>query len=62
MGFPIDEIYNATRDAGIQLIQNGEMSSKTLETVSKEVVPSKSFVNSVNQNIQRILDKLESNG
>ncbi len=54
--------YSATRDAGIQLIQCGEMSSKTLETVSKEVVPSEIFVNSVNQNIQRILDKLESNG
>ena len=62
MGFPVDEIYSASRDAGIQLIQNGEMSSKTLETVSKEVVPSETFVNSVNQNIQRILNKLESNG
>jgi hypothetical protein len=62
MGFPIDEIYGASRDAGIQLIQYGEMSSKTLETVSKEVVPSEIFVNSVNQNIQRILEKLESNG
>ena len=32
----VDEVYDAAKDAGIQLVQDGEISAETLTTVSQK--------------------------
>jgi len=59
MGIAVDGVYEAARDAGHQLAQDGMMKHQTLENVSQELIPRETFVQSINANIQKILDALE---
>jgi multimeric flavodoxin WrbA len=54
MGEPasINDIFEAARDAGRQLVTDGEMSAETLETVSRELMPAQEFVDRLNQLIK----------
>jgi len=54
----VDDIYQAAKDAGRQLIKDGRMKTQTLENVSREIIPREKFVQSINANIQTILDRL----
>lgn len=58
-GIPINGVYDAAKNAGRQLVQDGKMKSKTLEKVSQKLVPQETFVQSINAQIQKILDALE---
>jgi len=40
----VDEVYDAAKDAEIQLVQNGEISAETLTTVSRELVTREELV------------------
>jgi multimeric flavodoxin WrbA len=48
-GVPTDDIFRAAREAGTQLITEGEMSEETLATVSRELMPGQEFVDRLNQ-------------
>jgi hypothetical protein len=43
-GNQADDVLEAARTAGQQLIEHGRMSSKTLNDVSRELVPLESYV------------------
>lgn len=58
MGIPVDGVYEAARDAGHQLVQDGRMKARTLADVSRELVSREIFVQAVNENVQKILDAL----
>lgn len=58
-GFPLDDIIEAAREAGRQIVRDGHMSQETLDTVSRELMPQAAYVELVNQRIQLELDKLE---
>lgn len=59
MGAPIDDIFEAAKEAGRQLVRDGEMSTETLNIVSRELLPLEMYVQIVNQNFQQALDALE---
>ena len=60
MGVPVDGVYEAAREAGRQLARDGRMSPQTLKDVSRELVAREKFVQAINVNVQRVLDKLEN--
>jgi hypothetical protein len=51
-GEALDEITQAARRAGSQLVTEGKMSVDTLKTVSRELVPAQEFVSRLNQLIE----------
>ena len=59
-GAPVNDVFEAARTAGRQLVQAGEMSSQTLATVSRPLLPLEAYVQFVNQGIQQALGALDS--
>jgi hypothetical protein len=51
-GVSIDDVFRAAREAGRQLIAEGEMSEETLRTVSRELMSGQEFVDRLNQLIR----------
>jgi len=60
MGIHVDDIFEAARNAGHQLVRDGKMASETLATVSREVVPQETYVQGANAHFQQVLNSLES--
>jgi multimeric flavodoxin WrbA len=58
MGAPIGDIFEAAREAGRQLVMEGEMSQETLDIVSRELMPRDMYVQIINQMFQQCLDEL----
>ncbi len=58
LGRPVDDIFEAARKAGRQLVEDGEMSADTLKIVSRELVPLKVYVKIINQGFQQALDQI----
>lgn len=58
-GAPIDDIFQAARDAGRQLIKEEEMSSQYLATVSRELMPLEEYMQRVNKIHQTKIAALE---
>lgn len=59
-GAQVKDILDAAREAGQQLASDEKMSPKTLSIISRELLPRDTYVQTVNQNIQERLNKLES--
>lgn len=59
LGRPVNDILDAARDAGHQLVLEGEMSSETLTGISREIMPLDKFVKVSNRVFQDELDALE---
>lgn len=53
---PIDDIFDAAKEAGRQLVTDGRMSPETLQTVSRNVVSREQFVQGANQYFQKMLN------
>ena len=56
-GIPIEDIFKAAKDAGRQLVTDGEMSTETLNLVSRELLPLETYVQQINQAFQQTLDR-----
>lgn len=56
MGGPVDDIFEAAKEAGRELVEDGKMSAKTLKVVSRELLPLEMYVEIVNQRFQEELD------
>jgi multimeric flavodoxin WrbA len=59
MGAQVKDILDSAKEAGRQLVRNGEMSPETLKTVSRELLPRDAYIQMVNQHFQDQLNKLE---
>lgn len=59
MGAPINDIFEAAKEAGRQLAKGQKMSQETLDTVSRELIPRDMYIQVINQYFQQCLDKLE---
>ena len=59
MGTPVDDILDAAKEAGRQLVEDGEMSAGTLDIVSRELMPLQMYMQSINHMFQQTLDALE---
>ena len=55
-GVPLDDILNAAREAGRQLVRDGRMSPETLAIVSRELMPGDVYLRTLNELFQRMLD------
>lgn len=53
----LEEVFDAAREAGRQLIEKGEMDVDVLERVSRPLVPWEGFVPNSNRIFQKILNK-----
>jgi len=53
MGLPIDDILEAAKEAGRQLVKNGKMSSETLKIISRELMPLETYVQILNTSFAR---------
>ncbi|KKN07021.1 hypothetical protein LCGC14_1071400 [marine sediment metagenome] len=51
-GKNIDDIFEATREAGQELIEKGEISIDNLKTISRELVPLDLYIKVFNQNMK----------
>ncbi len=58
LGGPVDDILDAAKEAGRQLVQDGRMSPETLKVISRELLPRDAYVQMANQSFQRALDEL----
>ncbi|AKB46479.1 iron-sulfur flavoprotein [Methanosarcina sp. Kolksee] len=59
MGAPIDDIFEAAKEAGRQLAKEQKMSQETLDIVSRDLLPKEMYIQIVNQYFQQCLDELE---
>jgi multimeric flavodoxin WrbA len=55
--FDIDDIIQAAKDAGRQLILEGKMSDKTLSIVSRDILTRDEYIKNANQFIQEEIEK-----
>jgi len=60
-GSPIKDIFEAAREAGHQLVKDGQMSSQTLSIISRPLMPLEKYVQNMNQMYQQALDTLQAN-
>jgi multimeric flavodoxin WrbA len=58
-GIPLDDVFDAAREAGRQLAADGRMSPETLKIVSRELLPLEQYRQRDNQAFHRILDALK---
>ncbi|MBL7166317.1 MAG: flavodoxin family protein [Dehalococcoidales bacterium] len=56
IGGLVDDIIEAARDAGRQLVRDGKMSPETLKTVGRDVMSRDEYIQIANQNFQQALD------
>ena len=50
-----DDVFEAAREAGRQLIRDGRMSVETLNIISRELIPLEKYVEQVNRSFQKAL-------
>ena len=62
MGLPVDDVYEAAKNAGEQLVRDGKIATEVLETVSQELIPREAYVQTANAFFHRTTDALEKKG
>ena len=55
MGAPVQDVLDAARDAGRQLVREGAISERAMQIVSRDLMPRDTYVQSINQNFQQAL-------
>lgn len=58
MGLKMDDIFEAAKEAGHQLMKNEKISQETLNIVSRELIPRDLYIKSVNEGIKQQLIKV----
>ena len=59
MGMPLDDIFEAAKDAGRQLVEEDKISTENLTTISRELVTLEMFVEFAKQEAQRMMEEAE---
>jgi len=59
MGISLDDVFEAARETGRQLVRDGKMSTETLNIVSRELMPLEMYVKAANEMFQQALDALK---
>jgi len=59
LGAPVQDVLDAAREAGRQLVQDGKMRAETLATVSRELLPRDAYLELANQSFEEALDEVE---
>jgi len=56
MGAGVEDVVEAARDAGRQLIRDGRMSEETLKSVGRDLLSREDYLNIANENFSQTLD------
>jgi hypothetical protein len=59
MGAPVKDVIDAAKEAGRQLMRDGEMSPETLKTISRELMSRDMYMQFANQYFQEQMNKLK---
>jgi len=59
MNAGVSDVVEAAKEAGRQLVRDGEMSTETLNTVSRELMSREDYIQVANQSFQQQLDALD---
>lgn len=62
MGAPVNDVIDAARDAGRQLIESGNISQATLDIVSRDLLPVDVYVKMANEQFRKVMERHESKG
>jgi putative NADPH-quinone reductase len=57
MNVPLDDIFEAAKEAGRQLVSDGKISEETSAAVARELMPMDAYIQAGNQAIQQMLDE-----
>ena len=55
MSAPVQDIFDAAHDAGVQLVRDGAISQRALQIVRRDLMPRDSYIQVLNQNFQQEL-------
>ena len=55
-GMSVNDIFEAAGDAGRQLVRNGVIPAKTLETIGRELMPLDMYMQTANQYFKRMME------
>ncbi len=55
IGGLVEDVIEAAREAGRQLVRHGSISRETLDTVSRDLMPRQDYMNIINQNFRQAL-------
>jgi multimeric flavodoxin WrbA len=58
MGFAVQEIFDAAREAGRQIVKDGVISEETMKVVSKDLLPREFYVDKANESFREALAKV----
>jgi multimeric flavodoxin WrbA len=58
MGAPAEDVLEAAKETGRQLVKHGRMSQENLEVIGRELIPLEMFIEMANQHIQQTLDEI----
>ncbi len=56
MGLPMDDVFEAIKQAGKEFVERGKIRETTEETISREIVPRSEYVKAINASFQRSID------
>lgn len=56
MGAPVKDIPEAAKEAGRQLVKDGEMSEETLNIISRELIPLETFIQMSNKTFEQLIE------
>jgi len=56
MGAKVDDIFEAAKEAGHQLVNDGSISPETLKNVSRQLIPLEEYIQEANKYVQQKLD------
>lgn len=54
-GLPVDDILEAAKEAGRQLVRDGKISNETLKEICRELVPLETYVDEMNRGFKQAL-------
>jgi multimeric flavodoxin WrbA len=57
-GFPVQDVLTAAKNAGKELARNGRISEQNMKTVSRELVPLRTYVEITNRGFKQALNRL----
>ncbi len=60
-GEKYDDIFEAAKEAGKQAVTEGLMPEKSLQAVSRDLMPPEDYVNSLNEMVQTFLEAVKNN-
>jgi len=59
LGAPIDDVFEAAKEAGRQLVREGKMASETLATVSREILPFQGYFDAAVKGLAPVQEAVE---